>query len=89
MISDSKVTSTDSEHMLLTQIPSADALVQANMAEALNSIQKARSEIQHLITFCIQIRDQIKGLIDIANRESNCLIKFSSVLMYDEYIDTL
>lgn len=67
--------------MLLTQIPSADALVKANMNEALTAIEKGRSESQNLVAFCGQIRDQVKGLIDTADRESNCLTKLSSILM--------
>ena len=81
MISDSKFTSADRDHMLLTQIPSADALVKANMNEALTAIDKGRSESQNLFTFCGQIRDQVKGLIDTVDRESNCLTKLSSILM--------
>lgn len=81
MISDPKFTSADTDHMLLTQIPSADALVLANMKEALTGIEKGRSESLALVNFCVQIRDQIKVLIDTVNRESNCLTKLSSALM--------
>ena len=66
--------------MLLTQIPSADALVQANMKEALTSIEKGRSESQTLISFCAQIRDHVKGLIDTVSRESSLLTKLSSTI---------
>lgn len=81
MISDPKFTSADTDHMLLTQIPSADALVEANMKEALTAIERGRSESQALVNFCAQIRDQVKGLIDTVNRESICLAKLSSTLM--------
>lgn len=70
--------------MLLTQIPSADALVHANTKEALNAIENSRAELQILINFCIQTRDQIKTLIDIANRESTCIAKLSSTLLKSE-----
>lgn len=66
--------------MLLTQIPSADALVRANVSEALDSIEKSRSESQILVAFCTQAREQVKGLIDTFNRESSCLMKLSSLL---------
>ncbi len=66
--------------MLLTQIPSADALVRANVSDALDSIEKSRSESQILVMFCTQAREQVKGLIDTFNRESSCLTKLSSLL---------
>lgn len=81
MISDQKFVAPDREHMLLTQIPSADALIHANTKEALSSIEISRSESQTLTNFCIQTRDQIKGLIDVSNRESTCLAKLSSILL--------
>ena len=67
--------------MLLTQIPSADALVRANMRDALDTIDKSRTESQELIDFCSQTREQIKLLIDASNRESNCITKFAAIMM--------
>ena len=72
--------------MLLTQIPSADALVQANMKEALTAIEKGCSESQALAVFCAQIRDQVKALIETVSRESNCLTKLSSSLLYKQWV---
>lgn len=69
--------------MLLTQIPSADALVRANMKDALDAIDKSRTESQELVNFCSQTRDQIKLLIDTSNRESTCLTKLASIMTYN------
>lgn len=66
--------------MLLTQIPSADALVRATMRDALDSIDKSRAESQELTNFCSQTREQIKLLIDTFNRESTCLTKLASIM---------
>lgn len=81
MITDLKFISPDREHMLLTQIPSADALVRANMRDALDSIDNSRVESQELINFCSQTREQIKSLIDTSNRESTCLTKLATIMM--------
>jgi hypothetical protein len=81
LISDLKFTSPDREHMLLTQIPSADAIISANIREALDSIEKSRTESQELVNFCAQTREQIKSLIETANNESSCLTKMASILM--------
>jgi hypothetical protein len=67
--------------MLLTQIPSADALVRANMRDALDSIDNSRDESQELINLCSQTREQIKLLIDTSNRESTCLTKLATIMM--------
>ena len=67
--------------MLLTQIPSADALVRANMRDALDGIDKSRVGSQELINFCSQSREQIKLLIETCNRESTCLTKLASIMM--------
>lgn len=80
MVSDQKFTSPDREHMLLTQIPSADALVRANVSEALESIERSRSDSQALILFCTQTREQVKDLIETFNKESKCLTALSSIL---------
>lgn len=66
--------------MLLTQIPSADALVKSNTKEAIDSIERSKLESQNLISFCSQIREQVKSLIDSTNRESSCLTRLSSIL---------
>lgn len=76
------MTSPDREHMLLTQIPTADALIQASTKEASSAIENSRSESQTLASFCVQTRDQIKSLIDTCNREATCLTKFSTILLY-------
>lgn len=76
-----KFISPDREHMLLTQIPSADALVRANMRDALDSIDNSRDESQELINLCSQTREQIKLLIDTSNRESTCLTKLATIMM--------
>lgn len=81
MITDLKFISPDREHMLLTQIPSADALVRANMRDALDSIDNSRDESQELINFCSQTREQLKSLIDASNRESTCLTKLATIMM--------
>jgi hypothetical protein len=75
----------DREHMLLSQIPSADALVHANTKEASVEVEDSRQDAQILIDFCIQARDQIKALIDISSRESTFLAKLSSTLLYIIY----
>ena len=80
MISDPKFVAPDREHMLLTQIPSADALVRANIKDALDAIERGRSESQSLSAFCTQIREQVKILIETFNRESTCLTKISTIL---------
>lgn len=76
-----KFISPDREHMLLTQIPSADALIRANMRDALDSIDKSRTESQELANFCSQTREQVKSLIETSNNESSCLTKLASVMM--------
>jgi hypothetical protein len=76
-----KFISPDREHMLLTQIPSADALVRANMRDALDSIDNSRDESQELINLCSQTREQIILLIDTSNRESTCLTKLATIMM--------
>jgi hypothetical protein len=76
-----KFISPDREHMLLTQIPTADALVRANMRDALDSIDNSRDESQELINLCSQTREQIILLIDTSNRESTCLTKLATIMM--------
>ena len=80
MISDQKFTAPDREHMLLTQIPSADALVDANRSESVKAVEKSRIDSQTITNFCIQIRDQVKGLIDTISHESNRVSALSSIL---------
>lgn len=67
--------------MMLTQIPSADALVNSNKKEALDAIENSKADVQSLLSFVIQIRDQVKILIETATRESYSLSKLSTVLM--------
>ena len=71
----------DHERMLLTQIPSADALVRANMKDALDAVTKGQIESQLVINFLGQNRDQVKALIENIKKESSIISKMSSVLM--------
>lgn len=80
MISDVKVIEADRERMLLTQIPSADALLRANSKEALDSVSKGQQESQQMINFLGMIRDQVKGLIENIKKESLIMSKMSSIL---------
>ena len=80
MISDVKVIEADRERMLLTQIPSADALLRANSKEALDSVSKVQQESQQMINFLGMIRDQVKGLIENIKKESLIMSKMSSIL---------
>lgn len=66
--------------MLLTQIPSADALVEANKSESLKATEKSRVDSQILAKFCIQIRDQVKSLIETISHESSSVSLLSSTL---------
>lgn len=68
--------------MMLTQIPSADALVNANEKEALDAIENSKNDIQSLVSFAAQIRNQVKVLIEANTREACCLAQLSSTLMY-------
>ena len=80
MISDTKFISHDREHMLLTQIPSADALVEANKSDSLKVTEKSRVDSQTLAKFWIQIRDQVKSLMETISHESSSVSLLSSTL---------